>query len=502
MTELTTDIDWAPIEPLDRRDLEIDVAEFDSVARVWADARKTLDQENPSGLEEFTERLRRSWSIETGILERLYILDRGTTLTLIDRGFHQELVNRADTDIDPGRLVAILKDHLGASEMIQGFIKDDRPLSAHFIRELQALVTRHQESVEAIDTLGNPVRVEPIRGQWKIQPNWTDLASGQRRHFCPPEHVEGQIHDLLEYLHLHENDGVNSCLLAAWFHHRFTVIHPFQDGNGRVARALVNYFFVRAGLFPVVIDRTEHAEYVDALESASAGNLAPFVTLLATKQISAIKQALSLTTAATPPEQRPIVRQLAKGIVDRVRRREAQEQEQFRRVNDVLIPLWEFGIKQIQTELDDFRMELEHGGLQTPTDVDSGGTHDGREYFYRRQIIETAQEVQQWANFNEEARWIRGLVRGGITQLRVVFSFHHVGRSLTGVAEVTAFADLEDLNAQPAEEGPGTLRTSIRCMLQPFSVTWRDDPEQLYNRFAEWCRNSLLVALREWADRL
>ena len=40
---------------------------------------------------------------------------------------------------------------------------------------------------------------------------------------------------------------------AAWLHHRFVQIHPFQDGNGRIARALSTLIFVKAGWFPLVV---------------------------------------------------------------------------------------------------------------------------------------------------------------------------------------------------------------------------------------------------------
>ena len=49
-------------------------------------------------------------------------------------------------------------------------------------------------------------------------------------------------------------------------------------------------------------------------------------------------------------------------------------------------------------------------------------------------------------------KWLvrpRALVSGGTSQRWVVFSFHHVGRALSGVAEVTSIADLEDLDSEP-----------------------------------------------------
>ncbi len=500
---------WCPIEPLSERDLAIDLSEFNSVARTWLESKSVVEQQNPKALNDFYDRLRRSWSIETGILENLYMLDRGTTLTLIDRGFHQELVNRADTDIEPGRLVGLLKDHLAAGEMLQDLIGEQRALTAHFMREIHALLMRHQEVVEAEDSLGNVLRVEPRRGQWKEHNNWRELADGKKRSYCPPEQVPGQIEELLGYLEHHERDGVNACLLAAWLHHRFVVIHPFQDGNGRVARALVNYLFIKNQLFPVVVDRDQKSEYLDALETADSGDLTPLAGILATKQIAAIKQALSLIGGTDQPVHDPLIGDLARGIIERMRRREAQQQLRFRGVDVVMSGLAEIAEEHLHSELQDFQNELRSGGLELFTHVDSGGTHDGREHYYRWQIIESVRQAQQWANFNEQVRWARILARSKGSELRVVFSFHHVGQVLTGVAEVTSIADLQDVVPAPLARGRNEeevpqqpQRRPISSMLQPFSFTWQDDTEALRHRFERWCSESLLVALREWSETL
>ena len=53
--------------------------------------------------------------------------------------------------------------------------------------------------------------------------------------------------------------GVPVEVEAAWLHHRFTQIHPYQDGNGRVARALASLLFIKAGWFPVVVTRDDSA---------------------------------------------------------------------------------------------------------------------------------------------------------------------------------------------------------------------------------------------------
>ena len=55
---------------------------------------------------------------------------------------------------------------------------------------------------------------------------------------------------------------------AAWLHRAFIVIHPFADGNGRVARLLLNHALISRGYPPVVIPPAFKHEYIRALEQS------------------------------------------------------------------------------------------------------------------------------------------------------------------------------------------------------------------------------------------
>jgi Fic family protein len=69
---------------------------------------------------------------------------------------------------------------------------------------------------------------------------------------------------------------------AAWMHHRFEQIHPFEDGNGRAGRLLLNLHFMNHGWPPVHIMPSDRAAYLDALEAGNRGDLAPLEALLRT----------------------------------------------------------------------------------------------------------------------------------------------------------------------------------------------------------------------------
>ena len=66
-------------------------------------------------------------------------------------------------------------------------------------------------------------------------------------------------------------------LVAAWLHHRFAQIHPFQNGNGQVTRALATWHLVQHDHLPIVVTRDDRSDYIDALEAADDGDLTPLV---------------------------------------------------------------------------------------------------------------------------------------------------------------------------------------------------------------------------------
>ena len=99
---------------------------------------------------------------------------------------------------------------------------------------------------------------------------------------------------------------------------------------------------------------------------------------------------------------------------------------------------------------------------------------------------------------------MRALIFEKFSNLRFLLSFHHIGRDLTGVAEVTALGEwsykdpddgtTSDDGNQPTASGS----ESIECMSQgAFTVTWTDDAESVAERFKSWLTACLVVALRE-----
>lgn len=96
----------------------------------------------------------------------------------------------------------------------------------------------------------------------------------------PPSRTE--MHDRLNVFYYDlENKKLNPIKKAAWIHGEFVAIHPFEDGNGRTSRMLMNYILMENGYLPVNIKSENKTSYYEALdEYGKTNNLNPFLELV------------------------------------------------------------------------------------------------------------------------------------------------------------------------------------------------------------------------------
>lgn len=505
---MTNSSEWSPIEPLSQGDRQVDLGELDSLQTAWKAVQDDLKQSGAKQLRDFREKLMRSWSIETGIIERLYDLDEGTTQTLVESGFVASLVDRASTNVEPSDLISILNDQREAAEFVVGVVRDKQALTRHLLLEMHSLLTRHQPTTEGMTPGGNIVSIPLLRGEFKKQPNNPTRPDGIVHHYCPPTQVIGEIDRLLEWLE--EYRDVHPLLVAAWLHHRFAQIHPFQDGNGRVSRCLVTLVLLRGDWLPLVVSRHHRTPYIAALESADVGDLHPLIRLFADLEqdvlIKAVSSAgatelLPQNTTSTAPN---LAQQVAQGIASKLRLRKEKERAALRGVNHLAEQLLEDaqaitnnlleGVTRVLSSQSATAFELIPARFQ-----DEGGPHvREREYYYRTQVVGSARAIGHWANFNEAYYWFRRVLRGESSRLTFVVSFHHIGQELTGVMEATCFAQIHD----ELSEATADSRRDSSCTTRPFTFTWQDDVETVRKRLEPWLNECLSVALRGWGETL
>ena len=287
---------WRPIEDLRSGWQELADADLRRLAGVWNQTRAELGEEG--AVVDFEERLKREWAIETGLIERVYTLSRGITEVLIERGLREEFIPNSATDRDPALVFDMIQDHAAAVDGLFDFVKRERLLSTSYVKELHSLLLAHQETASARDIFGRRVEMPLARGEYKKRPNNPVRPDGLVHEYCPPEQVASEMDRLLTMHREHGERGILPEVEAAWLHHRFTQIHPFQDGNGRVARALATLVTIRAGWFPLVVTDAGRADYIEALEKADGGNLRPLVQLFSEIQRRAFEGAMSIARDA------------------------------------------------------------------------------------------------------------------------------------------------------------------------------------------------------------
>lgn len=291
---------WEPITDLPDDWSTLTDGELGPLLQFWKDQRTDLEQSG--ALAEFNKRLGREWSIETGQIEGVYNLDRGITETLIERGISADLIPNQPGQKPPEIIAAIIQDHADVLEGLFQFVKGDRPISKSYIHELHAALLRHQDTTAVRDQFGNFFEAKLVKGKYKERPNNPRKPDGSTHQYCPPEQVDSEMERLLSLHAEHEKKRVPVEIETAWLHHRFTQIHPYQDGNGRVARALASLLFIKAGWFPVVVTRDDRARYIDALEVADEGNLQSLITFFVDIQKRALFQVAHAVADLQPAE--------------------------------------------------------------------------------------------------------------------------------------------------------------------------------------------------------
>ncbi len=177
-----------------------------------------------------------------------------------------------------------LKDHLDiqghdeAIKLMMSMIADDRGFSENDIRELHKIVLQKEYFNPARTTDGKETRKLIKIGQYKDAPNHVKTSTGAIHYYATPEETPIKMAELVEWYRIaSQNKKIHPLVLAAVFHHKFVAIHPFDDGNGRLGRILMNFILMKNHYPPVVIPLKERDQYFATLSQADAGEMIPLV---------------------------------------------------------------------------------------------------------------------------------------------------------------------------------------------------------------------------------
>lgn len=230
------------------------------------------------------ERLRIEWTYNSNALE-------GNTLTFGETLFF--LREGLTSEGKPLKDYLEAKNHAEAIEGLEEIINSERPLTEGVIKELHAILMRGMEFSMAKGGQGQLVQKPIHPGKYKLLPNHVLTFSGKIHHYVEPMHVKEEMEKLLYWYHAaKELDPVEK---AATFHYRFVAIHPFDDGNGRMARLLMNLILIKAKYPPCVIKTTHRKTYLKALEEVDLKKtFEPFIEFVSLELLDTLKMVQSV----------------------------------------------------------------------------------------------------------------------------------------------------------------------------------------------------------------
>lgn len=443
-------------------------------------------------LREFNARLARKWSIETGVIEGVYRIDRGITELLIEKGIETALIPHGATDRPAADIVRILRDHYDALEGLFSFVSGKRELSLSYIREMHQQLCASQEFVVGLDTFGARVQRRLVKGDWKRQPNNPHRQDGSLHQYCPPEHVASELESLVRLHKEHVKNAVPPEVEAAWLHHRFTQIHPFEDGNGRVARSLATLVLLRSELFPFIVEREDQGRYIDALEAADTrDNLEPLIKLIARQQQEALLAALDLSRDVIREREAAdsLERTLQDATTKLIQKQYKKQQEDFREIEIRTSGLISLAKAKLQSVADQLLSGL--GDLARNYKIHAQEALPDQGHWFRFQIVQVAKQLRYFANTYDWHRWTRLLI-GGEHGGQIVISFHQSGKDFRGVFMATAFFELR--SPDDADEGK-VFRPVVE---EGFAITLSEEFEQTKSRFNEWLDEAISRGVNEW----
>ena len=140
------------------------------------------------------------------------------------------------------------------------------PLTQNFIRTLHKTLLREDYTVYRNLPGGVPTSYVIHAGQYKTRPNSVITRYGDRFEYASPEETPSLMADLVDWYNKAEQEGKLSPVeLAALFHYRYIRIHPFEDGNGRIARLLANFILSRHNYPMIVVRSRKKREDLEAL---------------------------------------------------------------------------------------------------------------------------------------------------------------------------------------------------------------------------------------------
>lgn len=155
----------------------------------------------------------------------------------------------------------------------------------------------HYELMKNFDQWSDDGLYSP--GQYKRFENMTIRSTGKVHRYLPPDQVSKAMAELIKFINeLLAAKNISSqdkhpLTIVTLFHQRFlNIIHPFSDGNGRVARIFMNLILLKNEYPPIFIKEISKDEYLMRFE-VSDNDMNPMLEFMADRLIESLQEKLA-----------------------------------------------------------------------------------------------------------------------------------------------------------------------------------------------------------------
>lgn len=153
-------------------------------------------------------------------------------------------------------------NHKSALELVFKNLKNDDEFDERFLKRINEVINRNIKETERFR------RVQVfIQGSEHIPPE--------------PEKIPNLM---MYYIYNYNNDKQEVFTKIAKYHIEFEQIHPFEDGNGRTGRLIINYELIKNNLPPVVINKEDRVRYFEFLRNNDITGLSEWFKELSIKE--------------------------------------------------------------------------------------------------------------------------------------------------------------------------------------------------------------------------
>ncbi len=252
---------WAPPQ--------CDLSTWDQASQ---DLASTRDQLGPESLRAAVTFTIRAAALDTGALEGLYDVDRGFTFSVaIEAATWQEEIDKRGGDVR-----RFFEAQLRAYHLVLDAVTNKMPVSEAWLRALHEHICASQDTYKVLTSVGMQEH-SFTKGQYKTTPNHVLKPDGTTFSYAPVDRTPPEMKRLLDELKAEPFESAHPIIQASYAHYCLVRIHPFPDGNGRLARALASLYLYRAASLPLLVFADQRDAYFDALLQADGGDHRPFI---------------------------------------------------------------------------------------------------------------------------------------------------------------------------------------------------------------------------------